>query len=63
MKLVRKCPNCGGILERNEDEKEIYLTCLMCAREFDLNMKPRSMTPEELTSRYGIKITEGKGWR
>ncbi len=54
--MFPKCPHCGGVLFLDNDG----YTCLGCAREFDFNMMPRRMSPDELYNRFGIKRTEIK---
>ena len=34
-----RCPRCGGLLYLDEDKYERYLTCIMCAREFERSPK------------------------
>ncbi len=61
MKSERKypsCTHCGAILYSDNDGYENYFTCSGCAMGFDLNIKPRAMTPLELKSRYGIGLTK-----
>ncbi len=41
MTEIPKCPHCGGWLFLDWDEDGNYLTCLNCAREYDLARKPR----------------------
>ena len=36
-----KCPRCGGLFHLDYDEYEMYLTCIMCARQFELDLNPR----------------------
>ncbi len=55
-----RCPNCGHTLYRDNATTENYLTCLMCAREFDVELNSRRMTPYELHKRYGIKLIQFK---
>jgi DNA-directed RNA polymerase subunit M/transcription elongation factor TFIIS len=55
MKLNKKCPNCKGTLYQDTDGQEEYFVCLMCAREFDLDMRPKRMNVSELYTRYRIK--------
>ncbi len=57
LELRPECPNCGGLLHNNNDGYEGYLTCLSCAREFNLDMTLKRMTPAELYDRKGIKLT------
>ena len=56
-----RCLNCGGAVCLDYDGFEEYYTCINCSRQFGLDMKPRRMTPIELKSRYGIKLTEKAG--
>ena len=37
-----KCPHCGGLFHLDNDGYEDYFTCIMCARQFsiDLNHRP-----------------------
>lgn len=35
------CPHCGGLLYKDNDDYEDYLTCFGCARSFNFDMKPR----------------------
>ena len=55
-----RCPHCGSILYIDYDGYEDYLACFGCAREFDFNITPRRMAPDELYNRFGIKTTEIK---
>ena len=57
---MKICPNCNGWLIQDNDRYEDYLVCIVCAREFNLGMRSRRMTPEELYSRCGVKLTMGK---
>ena len=54
--MYPSCPRCGGVLYKDYDGYEDYLTCFGCAREFDFNMIPLRMTKLELNSRYVIKL-------
>jgi len=36
----KRCPRCGGFLALDEDDCGKYLTCMGCARSFDLEGKP-----------------------
>ncbi len=59
--MQTKCPHCGRMLrEDGYDGYEKYLTCGVCAREFELNMLPRRMTPQELKKRTGIYLPNAK---
>ena len=51
-----KCPNCGGFFSLENDTTEDYLLCGICAREFDMELRRRRMTPQELEARYGITL-------
>ena len=55
--MYPKCPHCGSILRLENDGYENYLACFGCAREFDFNITPRRITPDELYNRLGIKRT------
>lgn len=55
-----RCPHCRKTLFTESDDFGNYYSCTQCAREFDLGMRPRRMTPKELYSRFGIKPIEGK---
>ncbi len=60
--MFLSCPHCGGVLIQDFDGYDNYLTCLMCAREFDLNMCPRRMTKETFDwfMQFGKKLTKKK---
>ena len=45
-----RCPHCGGYLYLDEDKYEKYFTCMVCAREYDLDGKPRRRIPPDLNS-------------
>ena len=38
-----RCPRCGGLLYLDEDKYERYLTCIMCAREFERSPKRKML--------------------
>ena len=58
----KRCPRCGGLLVLDEDDCGKYLTCMGCARFFDLEGKPLEVPQfikDELKSkRYGVSIGE-----
>lgn len=54
---MSNCPNCGGLLQRDYDGYECYLTCLMCGQSYDLKGETMRMTPSEFEKRFGIKYT------
>ena len=35
-----RCPRCGGLVQRREDQYGVWLTCWMGCWQQDLNMKP-----------------------
>ena len=35
------CPRCGGLLSLDIDGYEDFLTCIMCARQFELDLNPK----------------------
>ena len=41
--MFPRCPRCGGLLQLGNDGYEDYLTCLMCARQFELNLTPKKI--------------------
>ena len=49
-----KCPNCSGLLYPENDMYENYLLCILCSREYNLDMTSRRMTPAELEKKTGI---------
>ena len=49
-----KCPNCSGLLYPENDMYENYLLCIMCSREYNLDMTSKRMTPAELEKKTGI---------
>jgi len=52
-----RCPRCGGILYLDEDKYERYLTCIMCAREFERNPKKlREVFCERRNPNCGTRI-------
>lgn len=55
-----RCPHCGSVLLPEYDGYEDYQTCMMCAREYDLDGKPRRMPQVEFKQRYGIRLTKSK---
>jgi len=54
---MSNCPHCGGLLQRDYDGYECYLTCLICGRSYTLNGETMRMSPLELEKRLGIKYT------
>lgn len=52
-----RCPNCGSACYFNNDLYENYYTCISCAKEFDMDMKPRRLTAEGLKRKTGIGLT------
>ena len=54
LKLDAECPRCKGILYWDDDSYEKYLTCLACAHEWNRDLTPRRLTPDEFYKRYGI---------
>ena len=56
LKLKPKCPNCGGFMYYDNDIAENYLVCACCAREYNLDMTSRRMTPQELKNLTGISL-------
>ncbi len=60
--MYPRCPHCGGILNTENDGYENYFTCLICAREFDLDLKPRRMTIENFKWQmiFGDDLTKTK---
>ena len=57
--LLDKCPYCGSFLCLEYDGYDDYYTCIVCARQWDLDGKSRRMTPKELEKREGIHLTHG----
>ena len=60
MRFAKPCPNCGGLLHQENDGREDYLSCLICSREFSLELKPRRMDVEELKKNFGITLKTQK---
>lgn len=60
MRFVKRCPNCSGLLHRENDGSEDYLSCLICSREFTLDLIPRRMSAEELAKNFGIRLKTQK---
>ncbi len=57
---MSNCPNCSGLLNRDYDGYENYLTCLMCGRSYELNGETMRMTPTEFKDRLGMEFTHTK---
>ncbi len=56
-----KCPNCKiGILALDDDGYEKRYTCVSCARQFDLALKPKRVIAKEFQKRYGISLSHHK---
>ena len=52
-----RCLRCGGLLYLDEDKYERYLTCIMCAREFERNPKKlREVFCERRNPNCGTRI-------
>lgn len=51
-----KCPRCSGMFFKQNDGFEDYLLCGACAREFDMTLKPRRMTPIEAIIKFKFEL-------
>ena len=60
LRLDKKCPNCGGMVWGESDGYENYYTCVHCAKQFDLQMKSRSMTPQRLFETAGVGLSKSE---
>jgi len=56
--MFPRCSHCGGLLFKDTDGYENYLTCCACARQYNFDKTARVMTLAELEDRYGIKLTD-----
>lgn len=57
------CPRCNGVLVRQITPNDEILTCLICSREYNIDMTPRRMTVKEMQQRYNIRWNEKQGRR
>ncbi len=54
-----KCPNCKiGILALDYDGYEKGYTCVSCARQFDLEIRPKRVIAKEFKARYKISLSQ-----
>ena len=44
--MFPKCPRCGGLLLKDNDTYDDYLTCMMCGRSYDFELNPTQSKDE-----------------
>ncbi len=60
--MPSKCPHCGGMLFMEWDGYVYYYLCIVCSRQWELNGKPRRVTPRELEEQEGIALDKGSSF-
>ncbi len=56
---MNSCPHCGGIPYLDNDGYENLIVCSACAREYNPQMIPLRMQPQQFSSFYGLKLSTG----
>ena len=60
--MYLRCPQCHGLLNKENDGFEDFLICIMCAREFKLDLSPRITSTFNLVFDYGINLPSNKNY-
>lgn len=55
-----ECPHCKGLLYKDDDGFEKYLTCIACGRPYDFDLRLLALEAEEWEIRYKLNLTSGR---